>query len=112
MLFIVNPRSGREQIKSKFLEILDLFAKADYTIQIYITQNPKDATDAVKQYGIGKDLIVCSGGDGTLNEVVSGLAMMESPPLLGYIPAGSTNDYASSLHVAKSGNSVKKFVVK
>lgn len=102
MLFIVNPRSGREQIRSKLLDILDLFAKAGYTIQVYITQNPKDATNAVRQYGAEKDLIVCSGGDGTLNEVVSGLVEMKDPPFFGYIPAGSTNDYASSLQIPKS----------
>lgn len=101
MLFIVNPRSGREQIKTRLLEILDLFSKSGYQVQIHITQSPKDATAIAAQYGGEHDLVVCSGGDGTLNEVISGLVQMENPPYLGYIPAGSTNDYASSLHIPK-----------
>ncbi|MDO5415911.1 MAG: YegS/Rv2252/BmrU family lipid kinase [Lachnospiraceae bacterium] len=115
MLFIVNPRSGREQVRTRLLEILDLFSGAGYQIQVHITQAPKDATNVVKQYGKDKDLVVCSGGDGTLNEVISGLMELgteaadgmepgkcwESLPLLGYIPAGSTNDYASSLQIPK-----------
>lgn len=102
MLFIVNPRSGREQIRPRLLEILDQFSGAGYEVQIHVTQSPKDATYVVEQFGSGKDLVVCSGGDGTLNEVISGLMELEEPPLLGYIPAGSTNDYASSLQIPKS----------
>lgn len=102
MLFIINPRSGREQIKPKLLEILDLFSKAGYELQVYVTQSRKDATEAARQYGAGKDLVVCSGGDGTLNEVISGLVHLENAPVLGYIPAGSTNDYASSLQIPRA----------
>lgn len=101
MLFIVNPRSGREQIKTRLLEILDLFSKNGYQIQVHITQSPKDATAIAAQHGREHDLVVCSGGDGTLNEVISGLVDMENPPLVGYIPAGSTNDYASSLQIPR-----------
>lgn len=102
MLFVVNPRSGREQIRTRLLEILDLFSGAGYEVQVHVTQCPKDATQVVKQFGGEKELVVCSGGDGTLNEVISGLMELEQPPLLGYIPAGSTNDYASSLQIPKS----------
>lgn len=102
MLFVINPRSGREQIHSRLLEILDLFSGAGYQIQVHVTQMPKDATRIVREYGAGKDLVVCSGGDGTLNEVIGGMMEMEVPPVLGYIPAGSTNDYASSLQIPRS----------
>ncbi|MDO5550236.1 MAG: YegS/Rv2252/BmrU family lipid kinase [Lachnospiraceae bacterium] len=102
MLFVVNPRSGREQIRTRLLEILDWFSKAGYEVQVHVTQCPKDATRVVEQFGSEKDLVVCSGGDGTLNEVISGLMELEEPSLLGYIPAGSTNDYASSLQIPKS----------
>ncbi|MCI9595451.1 MAG: YegS/Rv2252/BmrU family lipid kinase [Lachnospiraceae bacterium] len=101
MLFIVNPRSGREQVKTRLLEILDLFSREGYQVQVHITQSPKDATVIAREYGAEYDLVVCSGGDGTLNEVISGLIGLESPPLLGYIPAGSTNDYASSLRIPR-----------
>lgn len=102
MLFIINPRAGREQIRSKLLEILDLFSRSGFKVQVHVTQEPKDATKVACQYGKEANLVVCSGGDGTLNEVLSGLAELENPPLLGYIPAGSTNDYASSLQIPKS----------
>lgn len=101
MLFIVNPRSGREQIKTRLLEILDLFSKNGYQVQVHITQSPKDATAIAAQYGGEHDLVVCSGGDGTLNEVLCGLVNIDNPPLIGYIPAGSTNDYASSLQIPR-----------
>ena len=101
MLFIVNPKSGREQIRSKLLEVLDLFSAAGYEIQIHITQRQKDAAEAAARWGQEKDLVACSGGDGTLNEVISGMMELPRAPLLGYIPSGSTNDYASSLEIPK-----------
>ena len=101
MLFIVNPKSGREQIRSKLLEVLDLFSAAGYEIQIHITQRQKDAAEAAARWGQEKDLVVCSGGDGTLNEVISGMMELPRAPLLGYIPSGTTNDYASSLEIPK-----------
>ncbi len=102
MLFIVNPRSGRGKIKNRLLEILNLFSEAGYEVEIHVTQAALDARNVVVEKGEGKDLIVCSGGDGTLNEVVSGLAVLEHPPVLGYLPAGSTNDFASSLKLPKN----------
>ncbi|MFR3284979.1 MAG: diacylglycerol kinase family protein [Clostridium fessum] len=72
MLFIINPRSGKEQIRSRLLEILDSFVKAGYGPSVYITQGPKDAEYQAARAKT-KELVVCSGGDGTLNEVVSGL---------------------------------------
>lgn len=101
MLFIINPRSGRAQIKNRLLEILDIFAKAGFQVQVHVTQCPLDARETVIQEGRGKDLIVCSGGDGTLNETLSGMMELRHCPQLGYIPAGSTNDFASSLQIPR-----------
>lgn len=101
MLFIINPRSGRAQIKNRLLEILDLFARTGYQVQVHVTQRPLDARETVVRDGVGKDLIVCSGGDGTLNETISGMMELEHCPQLGYIPAGSTNDFASSLRIPR-----------
>ncbi|WP_347559750.1 YegS/Rv2252/BmrU family lipid kinase [Clostridium sp. AM58-1XD] len=101
LLFIVNPRSGKGKIRSKMLEILDIFIKAGYEVRVYITQQPLDAKNVAAQKGRKMDLIVCSGGDGTLNETVSGLMELKDPPPLGYIPAGSTNDYGTSLNIPK-----------
>lgn len=101
MLLIINPRSGRTQIKNRLLEILDIFAKAGYQVQVRITQHAQDAKETVIREGRGKDLIVCSGGDGTLNETICGMMELKHCPQLGYIPAGSTNDFASSLRIPR-----------
>ena len=111
LLFVVNPKSGKEQIRPKLLEVLDLFSAAGYEVQVHITQRQKDASEAVARWGEGKDLIVCSGGDGTLNEVISGMMELSEPPLLGYIPSGSTNDYASSLEIPKGTMEAAKNVL-
>lgn len=101
MLLIINPKSGRGQIKNHLLEITDIFIKAGYQVQTHITQRAMDARDVVLRDGARKDLIVCSGGDGTLNETISGIMELKKQPHLGYIPAGSTNDFASSLKIPK-----------
>lgn len=100
LLFIVNPRSGKAQIKNRLLEILDIFTKGGWETEVHITQAPLDAMETVAKRGAGYDMIVCSGGDGTLSETISGMMRLKRAPLLGYIPAGSTNDFASSLHIA------------
>ncbi len=102
MLLVINSRSGKGQIKNKLVDILDLFIKAGYQVQVHITQKPLDAKQAVKRLGGRKDLIVCSGGDGTLNETVSGIMELAKPVKLGYIPAGSTNDFAASLKIPRN----------
>ena len=99
MLFLINPRSGREQIKSQLLEILDVFSKAGYLPRVHITQGPEDAGRLASEFGETMDLIVCSGGDGTLNNVVSGIMGLPKLPRVGYIPSGSTNDFARSLKI-------------
>lgn len=111
MLFIVNPKSGREKIKAGLLEILNIFSQAGYRTQIHVTQCALDARDTVIREGEHKDLIVCSGGDGTLNEVISGMLCLKSQPVLGYIPAGSTNDFAASLKLPKQMTEAAKTAV-
>ncbi len=102
ILFIFNPRSGKAQIRNKLMDILDIFAKAGYELLVHVTQRTGDAMEAAAAYGDSVDLVVCSGGDGTLNETISGLMKLDNIPDLGYIPAGSTNDFASSLKISKS----------
>ena len=104
MLFIFNPRSGRERLRTKLLDILDLFVKAGYEVTVHVTQSAGDAQKQEEKKGGGVELLVCSGGDGTLNEVVSGMMAWsrEKRPQLGYIPAGSTNDFAASLDLPKN----------
>ena len=99
MLFFVNPRSGKEQIRSQLLDILDVFSGAGYLPRVHITQNAEDAKRLAAELGGKTDLIVCSGGDGTLNNVVSGIMGLPRIPRIGYIPSGSTNDFARSLKI-------------
>lgn len=101
MLLIVNPRSGKEKMKYHLLEVLNIFTEAGYQVQVHITQCAMDACRTVMREGEHKDLIVCSGGDGTLNETVTGMMHLKKKPALGYIPAGSTNDFAASLEIPR-----------
>ena len=84
-------------IKVHLSDIIEIMVRAGYEVTVYPTQRPKDAMEKSSEYGSEFDRIVVSGGDGTLDEVVSGLMPLEKKCTVGYIPAGSTNDYASSL---------------
>ena len=94
LLLVVNPQSGKTQIRAKLLETVDILVKAGYQVEVYVTQRTMDAKRVVEDRGSEQDVIVCSGGDGTLNEVVNGLMKLKNPPALGYLPSGSTNDFA------------------
>ena len=102
LLFILNPLSGKAQIKNHLIEILDLFTKNGYEVTVHPTQCGGDARDVVAARGNKYDLVVCSGGDGTLDEVVTGVMQAGITAPIGYIPAGSTNDFAVSLHIPKT----------
>lgn len=101
LLFIFNPHSGKAQIKNKLLQIVDIMVKEGYEVTIYPTQAREDAQNMVQKRAKKYDLVVCSGGDGTLDEAVSGMMLSEKRVPLGYIPAGSTNDFANSLKIPK-----------
>lgn len=102
MIFIYNPNAGKGVLKSGLSDILDIFVKAGYEIVIYPTQRYKDAYQKVKHLPDGYDLVVCSGGDGTLDEVVTGMMQRKERIPVGYIPTGTTNDFANSLHIPKN----------
>lgn len=100
MLFILNPCAGTKKANRFLADILDAFNRAGYQTQVYVTTGNKDAIQAVKQFAPGKDLVVCCGGDGTFNETVAGLLETGLSIPVGYIPAGSTNDFANSLKLS------------
>ena len=102
MLFVFNPKAGKGKIKTHLLDIVDIFSSHNYEIIIRSTQAPRDAYEKAKEYADSVDLIVCSGGDGTLDEVVTGIMEVDSSVPIGYIPAGSTNDFANSLFMPKN----------
>ena len=102
LLFIYNPHAGKELLKPKVSDIVDIFVKAGYEVVIYPTQTYRDAYKKVKEYDADNiDLVVCSGGDGTIDEVVTGMMEREKRDPVGYIPTGTTNDFANSLHIPK-----------
>lgn len=111
LLFIFNPRSGKALIKNKLMDIVDIFVKGGYSVQLHPTQKTHDAYEQTKVLAGEVDLVVCSGGDGTLNEVVTGLVDSKAETPLGYIPSGSTNDFAASLSIPKDMIRAAKAIV-
>ena len=101
LLFVFNPKSGKGLIKNYLVDIVDTMVKADYEVTVYTTQAQGDAIQKVEKEAAKYDLVVCSGGDGTLDEVVTGMNRSEVERPIGYIPAGSTNDFANSLGIPK-----------
>ena len=99
MLFVYNPKAGKAMIRNKLADILDIFTTGGYEITIVPTQAKGDAYEIVKNRPEGYDVVVCSGGDGTLDETVTGMMESNHRTSLGYIPAGSTNDFAATLAI-------------
>lgn len=103
LLFIYNPHAGKGLLKPKLSDVIDIFVKAGYEVVAYPTQAYKDAYKKICSYQSQEfDLIVCSGGDGTIDEVVTGMMQRTDRNPIGYIPTGTTNDFANSLHIPKN----------
>ncbi|WP_122643727.1 diacylglycerol/lipid kinase family protein [Luxibacter massiliensis] len=101
MLFIYNLNAGTGLLKPKLSDVLDIFVKGGYEVTVHPTQGCHDALEKTNSFEEEYDLVVCSGGDGTLDEVVTGMLKRERQVPVGYIPAGTTNDFANSLHISK-----------
>ena len=101
LFFVYNPHSGRGNIRSKLFDIIQVFSEAGYEITIYPTREAKDATRKIEHLSDQYDLVVCSGGDGTLDEVVEGMMHRQKKLPLGYIPSGTVNDFARSLKIPR-----------
>lgn len=102
MFFVYNPYSGKALIRGKLLNIIDIFTKGGYEVTAYPTQSEGDAIGRIRELPDAFDIVVCSGGDGTLDEVVTGMMQRSNKLPIGYIPAGSTNDFAGSLGLPKN----------
>ncbi len=111
MLFIFNPHAGKGTIGPKLLSLIDDFTKHGYDVTAYPTQAREDALRKVREEGKYYDRIVCSGGDGTLDEVVTGMMESEVKVPIGYIPAGSTNDFAKSLKIPTMATAAAQIAV-
>ena len=102
LLFILNPYAGMRKANKLLPEILDIFNKAGYDVICRVTSGTGDCTVQVERLAKEMDLVVCAGGDGTLNETITGMLRCGADIPIGYIPAGSTNDFASSLKLSSN----------
>lgn len=99
MLFVLNPFAGKRKANRYLADILSIFNRAGYTVITHMTAGPGDAARTVELLAGEVDLVVCAGGDGTFNETVTGILRSGADTPIGYIPCGSTNDFAASLHL-------------
>jgi YegS/Rv2252/BmrU family lipid kinase len=99
LLFIYNPHAGKARLAPRLHEVISIFQDAGYLVTAYATSAPKDATNTARELEKEFDHIVCAGGDGTLSEVIAGLMQTDYKGALGYLPAGSTNDFSRSLNL-------------
>jgi YegS/Rv2252/BmrU family lipid kinase len=112
MLFIVNPIAGRiHNTKKKLQGVIKLFKDYGYHVTVKKTTSKGHATALVLEHGNNHDIIICNGGDGTLNEVISGVMRLGRNITIGYIPSGTTNDFASSLNLSDKAETAAKTIL-
>ena len=109
---IVNPKAGRAKIKNRLLEILQELTSGNNGVTVYPTKCGGDAARAVAELDNSFDTVVCCGGDGTLNEVITGLMNNKNRYVLGYIPAGTLNEWSTGLHFSKDAKKAASDIVK
>ena len=103
LLLIVNPCSGRAKMRTELLRVVEILSEGGYTVTVYPTKARGDATDYVLNLSENEyEIIVVCGGDGTLNEVITGLMKSGLHIALGYIPSGTLNEWSSGLGIARS----------
>ena len=104
LLFIVNPRAGKRKSREPLFDAVSIYSEAGYLVSVRVTSHPGEATELAEDLGEEFDLVVCHGGDGTLNETVNGVMRIpkEKRPAVSYLPGGSTNDFAASLNISSN----------
>ena len=104
LLFIVNPRAGKRKSHAPLFDAVSIYSEAGYLVSVRVTSHPGEATELAEDLGEEFDLVVCHGGDGTLNETVNGVMRIpkEKRPAVSYLPGGSTNDFAASLNISSN----------
>ena len=112
LLFIYNPNSGQRAITDKLSWIIEYLSSKGIFPTIYATQKSGDCREIVEKYGKNFDKILISGGDGTLDEAVSGALKADIDPVISYIPTGSTNDFAKSINISPDIEKATKTAVR
>ncbi|MDO4288977.1 MAG: YegS/Rv2252/BmrU family lipid kinase [Eubacterium sp.] len=102
VLLIINPIAGKQTAKNKMFEIVNCFIQEGFEVTLHLTQYAGDATRKVMDSAQRFERIVCCGGDGTLSEVIAGVEQVAFDGKIGYIPTGTTNDFARSLGFSKN----------
>ena len=100
MLFVVNPQAGMRKANRYLSDIISIFNRGGYQVITHITAAPGDCTQVVQAMAGEVDIVVCAGGDGTFNETITGILESGCDTPIGYIPCGSTNDFAATLHLS------------
>ena len=100
LLFLVNPNAGQRRVNKSLTDIIGIFNEGGYEVTVFLTNGPGSGTQIVQERAADYDLVVCAGGDGTLNETVTGVLRTGAVCPVGYIPCGSTNDFASTLKLS------------
>lgn len=112
LMLILNPAAGGGKGIASIGPAMEILYKGGYLPTVYYTTAAGEATQLVLKHAAAYDCVACSGGDGTLSEVISGLVQLRDPPPLGYIPQGTSNDVASSLGIPKTPVAAAKFMVR
>lgn len=99
MLFILNPKAGLMKANRQLADIISIFNRAGFEVTVHVTAQAGDATRVAQEMAGRMDVVVCSGGDGTFNEMITGILRSGAAVDVGYLPAGTTNDFASGLHI-------------
>ena len=100
LLFLVNPNAGQRRVNKSLTEIIGIFNEGGYEVTVFLTTGPGSGSRIVAERALNYDLVVCAGGDGTLNETITGILRAGAKCPVGYIPCGSTNDFASTLKLS------------
>ena len=112
LLLIVNPCSGKARMKTELLKVVRIFSDAGFSVTVYPTKERLDATRLIGTLTPGEfDRIVVCGGDGTLNEVITGLMQTNLRCTLGYVPAGTLNEWSAGLHISRNIAQAAKDIV-
>ncbi|HIS64623.1 MAG TPA: YegS/Rv2252/BmrU family lipid kinase [Candidatus Avoscillospira avistercoris] len=111
MLFFVNPNAGHAEIRTQLMDVVTIFTRGGYDVTVHPTSRSGEIPQVIAAEGHRYDMIVSAGGDGTLNESVTGLMQLSQPPVLGYLPGGTVNDVASTLQLPKNCLEAAKIVV-